>query len=393
MKSSQIAKQQLPSVGFVIILHGDPVFFRDTLASIAKQKCHPDLAWRVYCFDDGTSPVALSQAKQMGCEVFPLPEGSGIASAKLFATNVVKENMIFFLDSHMLLDLHALQRAVDILQSDPTLSGVCGCYRAATASDFDRLRDLKRHVLFEKGDVGREISSKQFTTFSMGLGMLWRRVLQDMPFPSELFLRNLGGEDLPFLVTLLGSGKRLYYSPSVIAVHCHRMVFRDFLRKIHIEVAGRFPVYYWLCVTGNTRVPFLPGFLTFPLLLACLIVLAATAVACRQTGLAVGLFIAGGLFEGVIPARVLFYNKGDWTAAERLSSFLYLMTSEMLTLIYAFTILLPRKVRPGIRHLAWRPSLYFQLLALFASWEGQKLQRNFINIVRLLSICSVKQKG
>jgi len=260
------------SITVALIIHGEPKKISETINSIENQT-YDQRRINMMLLDDGTSPDAKKIIKHKGLKIYNLPNNCNISFAKNFALRNSKDELVFFLDDHIILDKRSISEAIKILNKYPDIAGVCGRYRSATFNDYNILRDIKRESIYKKNDFERFITLKNFTTFSTGIAVVKKSIFLNYDFPEDIFPNDFGGEDVPALITALNEGKRFVYTPGVSGVHEHNLTFKDFIKKMEIEIRGRFSFLYWAGSNPKFRIPYLHGFLNFPYFLTISLIL------------------------------------------------------------------------------------------------------------------------
>ncbi|MHA1303450.1 MAG: hypothetical protein ACTSPI_07095, partial [Candidatus Heimdallarchaeaceae archaeon] len=254
---------------------------------------------------------------------------------------------------------------VEILKKYPELAGVCGFYKSASNKDYNTLRDIKRHSIYKKNDKERIISLKDFTTFSTGIAMMKREVILNFPFEENDFPNDFGGEDVPVLLSCLNHGYKFYYSPKIRGVHEHNLSFKQFIKKMEIEIRGRFSLLFWASNHPEIDVPYLHGFLNFPYLF--LLSLFTTP-----------LFLVHPLFL-IIPLIPFMYEfilslqcfktPVEKSMILKLKATLYVFTSDILSIFCFLQYLICSYKRPW-KNLGFRRFVIFN--RIFLNWERSK---------------------
>lgn len=252
------------TVSVILILHKDPPQLVQVLDCL-KNQSYDKKKTKIICLDDGTSPKSQLKLKQSGVIVHKIPYNSNISFAKNFALIASKDEYIFYLDDRLSLDSNAIEEAVNVLCNNPDIAGVCGYYPAPKLSDWNVLRDIKRESIYGKADKERKITLRNFSTFSTGIGVFRREVLEKFPFPEHDFPNDFGGEDVPVILAALNNDYKFMYSPKIRGYHEHNLSFLEFIKKIEIEVRGRYSLLYWVSNYPHFEVPYLHGFMNFPL--------------------------------------------------------------------------------------------------------------------------------
>ena len=354
-------------VTVALILHGDCPKIRTVVQSILAQHYSKGVV-DILCLDDGTSPHALSALGDLPVRIVELKPRSSISHAKNLALRLATAEFVFFLDDHITLEPGGIAAAMDTFRSDPEIAGVCGFYKCATTSDWNTLRDIKRHSIYGKSTQPRSITLDEFTTFSTGIGIVRRSIFLRFGFPEGDFPPDFGGEDTPALIEALNEGLRFAYEPQLCGRHEHNLSFVQLLRKIEIEVRGRYSLFYWAAGRPNLRVPYLHGFLNCPVLLYVVLGLCFPAVIFFGPGVLVfpllllALELAHSLRCLVTPV--------PYPPKLKLLAALYVLSSDLLTPLCGIQYLFSSYKRPWAR-LGIRRAL--NMGRIFAFWEISKV--------------------
>jgi glycosyltransferase involved in cell wall biosynthesis len=322
---------------------------------------------RILCLDDGTSPRASSILQNMPVRVVELRPGASISHAKNVALRLAVDEFVFFLDDHITLQPGGIEAAMVAFRADPELAGVCGFYRSARTSDWNTLRDIKRHSIYGKSTHARQITLDHFTTFSTGIGIVRRSVFLRLGFPEADFPADFGGEDAPALLEALNGGLRFAYEPRLSGYHEHDLSLAQFLRKVEIEVRGRYSVFYWASGRPELRVPYLHGFLNCPLFLYFSLCLAPATLAWSGWTLLVPSALLA--LEAARSLRCLM-TPVPYRLRHRCLAALYVLTSDLLTPLCGIQYLVSSYKRPYDR-LGFRRAA--TMLKMFLGWELIKI--------------------
>jgi len=336
------------AVTVVLLLHDDPPNIEKTLRSVEAQ-VRPGLSVSVLVVDDGTSPRARHLVSQWTTvDTIDVPAGTSIAQAKNLALHAVATDLVLLLDDHMwLLDASDLAAACREISNDESIAGICGYYRTPHRSDWNVLRDIKRHSIYGKGGSRREISRKEFTPFSTGIALVAKSRGWTPDFPEDVFPRGFGGEDIPALMTGIEAGLRFVYTPALAAHHLHELSFADLARKLEVEVRGRFSILYWMTSPAGIRVPYVHGFMNGPVILYISVALAAVGRSGqrRRRWAVVGALSA---VEAGLSLQCLNAD-GRYDYAKRLQASLYVLLSDLLTPVVALQYAVSSWRRPYSR--------------------------------------------
>jgi glycosyltransferase involved in cell wall biosynthesis len=354
-------------VTVAIILHGDSPHIRRVIESVHAQQ-YSFGRITVLCLDDGSSRHARQALEAMGIWIADLPRPCSISVAKNTALRIARDEFVFFLDDHIYLEASGIATAMEAFRENPQLAGVCGFYRSANDTDWNILRDIKRHSLYGKADRPRYITLEDFTTFSTGIGIIRRSVFVTLAFPEEVFPPDFGGEDTPALIAALNLGHEFAYVPALRGLHDHNLTFPHFLSKIDVEVRGRYCVFYWAAGNPQLVVPYLHGFLNFPLLLFSSIPIGLVVSLIWHPWL---LIVSAALlvFECALSLRCLL-TPVRYRVRDRLLAACYVLASDLLTPLCGLQYLVSSYRRPYRRLEHWR---FLGMLRLFLKWELTKV--------------------
>lgn len=354
-----------PSISVVLILHGEPPRIGETLDSIKNQTYYSEKI-HIICLDDGSSPQALKIIKNKKIKFFSMPKNCNISYAKNFALKTSKDNLIFFLDDHIILDKNSIKEAIRIFKKFPELAGVCGYYESANLKDYNILRDIKRQTIYGKSNKERFITLKNFTTFSTGIAAVRKDVFSGLDFPEKIFPNDFGGEDIPALITALNQGKTFYYTPGIRGIHEHNLSLRDFVKKMEIEIRGRFSLLYWASNNPDFKIPYLHGFLNFPYFFIISLFLALGLLFINKNFLWISL--VPFLYE-VILSLQCFGAKKSIPLIYKLKAFFFVILSDFLSIGCFLQYLVSSYKRPykklGIKR-------FTNINRIFWRWELQK---------------------
>ena len=361
----QNVKSKDPKITIALLIHGEPPKISDTIDSI-KNQTYDSKKITIMCLDDGTSPKAKEVIKKKGLKIYELPKKCNISFAKNFALKNSRDELIFFLDDHIILDKNSVEEAIRVIKKYPDIAGVCGRYRSATFKDYNLLRDIKRETIYQKNDFERFITLENFTTFSTGIGVVRKSVFLNYNFPEDVFPNDFGGEDVPALIMALNEGKKFVYTPKVAGVHEHNLTLRDFIKKMEIEIRGRFSLLYWAANNPKFRIPYLHGFLNFPYFLIISIIFALIFLPISPYFILLPFPFL--LYELILSLKCLTASK-EIPLKYRVKASVFVLCSDLLSLICGIQYLFSSYKRP-YKKLGFRR--FLRINKIFLRWELEK---------------------
>ncbi|WP_067817732.1 glycosyltransferase family 2 protein [Actinomadura kijaniata] len=110
----------------------------------------------VIVVDDGSTDDSLTIAARFPCTVLTSGSNRGVAAARNLGAARATGDVLFFLDSDVVLRDDAIAQAVRLLEEDPSLGSVCGIYTPAPLirdSLVEEYRSLQAHY-WRKSSVG-----------------------------------------------------------------------------------------------------------------------------------------------------------------------------------------------------------------------------------------------
>ena len=357
------------SLTVAIVLHGDPKTIYKSIDSI-KSEIRNDLLVDVLIIDDGTSPNAMSLLKALEIKTHKA-KGCSISYAKNYAIKHSSSDLIMFLDDHMVLKKGWLMEVNGFFNNNENTTGVCGYY-SSSFNDANILRDIKRELIYKKNKLNLSITVKNFTTFSTGLCVFDRQKVLQENYYEELFPPDFGGEDFPVSYRLIERGDNLFYTPKIEATHHHGLNWLTFLKKIEIEVRGRFSIYFWAVSNDRTRLPHLQGFLNFPFLFLIFLLTLPVSI-CYDTYVISALIILSSLVLEIyhtIPVLQRKNCKYKKPLYLHMTAAMYILISDYLSVACFLQYLVSKYKRP-FQEVSFKQFLW--ILNIFFEWEKYKI--------------------
>jgi glycosyltransferase involved in cell wall biosynthesis len=195
---------------------------RACLAAVRDSTVQPH---EVIVVDDGSTDGTCDVAREGGAICVSVPEGPrGPAAARNTGARIATGNVLMFIDADVAVHPDALERMVEYLESDPSVSAVFGSYddRPWHTAAVSKYRNLLHHFVHQHG-------RRNATTFWAGLGAIRREAFSAARGFDETFLQA-SIEDIELGTRLHGAGYRLWLCPDIQGRHMKRWTFTDVLR-------------------------------------------------------------------------------------------------------------------------------------------------------------------
>ncbi len=348
----------------IIPLYNSEESIERVLTSIYRQK-FPKNDFEIICVDDKSKDATVKIVKKFkNIKLIELPYNKGNGEAKNVGASVAQGKILFFLDDHMYLDENALSSLKTLFEKYPNISGICGYYQSDKKTDYNIFRDIRRRTLYKKTDSEKIISLRDFIPFSISIGALRKELFQEKKFPCT-FKQN-SAEDVAFQIEHLNKGRIFLYSPKIKGIHDHNLNIQGIKKKIIIEIKGTGDLlYHSLRYSPKNKIPFLYGFLNYPLSLSINFILLFIHP----------FFIITFLLSLAIELSFLIacFKDKKTNVREKVGAFLYLFASELILKTYYL-----------LYYLAKRYPLFltFSYFRVFFEWEKEKIKTVSIKIFK-----------
>ncbi len=196
---------------------------------------------QVIVVDDGSTDASAEIAARFPCELVRLQKNGGAAAARNAGARLATGDILFFLDSDILMERDTVARILNAFGDDPTLAALFGSYQQNTAPKnfFSQYKNLLHHYT-------HQISSSDAATFCSGYGAIRR----------ENFFA-LGGfresqralEDIEFGYRLHRAGHRVRLLKDLQFTHLKEYSFWGLVRSDVLQRAVP-----WTCLMLERRI-------------------------------------------------------------------------------------------------------------------------------------------
>lgn len=211
-------------LSIIVPVHNNPGDLRDCVTTLIDQ-AGPDS--EIIVVDDASTDETPSVAARLGTRVLRLAKNSGPAAARNHGAGQARGDVLFFVDSDVVLAPGAVDRVRKAFAEDPTVAAVFGSYDAMprAAETVSRYRNLLHHFVHQNGPA-------EASTFWTGCGAIRRTVFNRMGGFDPLSLV----EDIELGHRLHQAGHRIRLDKAIQGTHLKRWTLRSMM---HTDVTRR----------------------------------------------------------------------------------------------------------------------------------------------------------
>jgi len=174
--------------------------------------------------DDGSTDDTLSVATGMGVAVLRLAKNSGPSAARNYGVRHTRGDIIFFVDSDVLVMPGAVNRVIKMFNDRPDVDAVFGSYdvQPRIKGVISQYRNLLHHFVHQKGNPDA-------STFWAGCGAVRRSAFNEINgFDEKHFPRCI--EDIELGYRLRQAGHRIFLDKGLHGTHLKRWTLRSMIR-------------------------------------------------------------------------------------------------------------------------------------------------------------------
>ena len=205
-----------PSITLVIPVYNAESHLGKCLERVALSTAQPD---EIIVVDDGSSDGSAAVAEAAGARVLRTPERSGPAHARNLGAAESSSDVIFFIDSDVLVRVDTIGRVRDNFARDAELDALIGSYDDSPDSpDFlSQYKNLMHHFVHQHGH-------REACTFWSGCGAIRREVFQEHGGFDESYQRP-AIEDIELGYRLTMAECKVMLDPEIQVKHLKRWTF------------------------------------------------------------------------------------------------------------------------------------------------------------------------
>ncbi len=182
-------------------------------------------SYEIIVVDDGSTDNSAEIAREHGVTVINLPQRSGPAGARNYGAQIAKGDILFFVDSDVLVNGETIARVAADFQKNPDISALFGSYDDSPEEKnfISQYKNLFHHFIHQH-------SGSEAMTFWAGCGAIRREVFEKIGgFDHNRYLKP-SIEDIEMGFRMKKSGYRLLLDRDLQVKHLKQWRFLSFLR-------------------------------------------------------------------------------------------------------------------------------------------------------------------
>ena len=166
----------------------------------------------VIVVDDGSTDDSAAISRRFPCRVIQLEKQSGAGAARNAGARVASADILFFLDSDILIEPDTLSLVMNSFRDRPDIGGLfCSYQKDTIPSNFcSTYKNLLHHFI-------HQTSEEEASTFCGGFGALTRDVFLSVDGFDETYKAL---EDVELGYRLMLAGHRIFLNKHIQVTHC-----------------------------------------------------------------------------------------------------------------------------------------------------------------------------
>jgi glycosyltransferase involved in cell wall biosynthesis len=179
----------------------------------------------VIVVDDGSTDHSAEVARRYGARVFKLPHNSGPAAARNFGSKHAKGDILFFIDSDVVINKRTIVQMVQNFDGKSDVVAVFGSYDDCPEEEnfLSQYKNLQHHFVHQTSNV-------EATTFWAGCGAIRKEIFKLMDgFDAKRYSRPCI-EDIELGFRLRKMGYHILLDKELQVKHLKRWTLRSLLR-------------------------------------------------------------------------------------------------------------------------------------------------------------------
>jgi len=196
-------------VSVIIPAYNSEKTIKDCLQSVFNSEYHP---LEVILVDDHSADQTLNKAAGFPCKVVKLSRNLGAATARNQGVEVSRGEILFFLDSDIIIERDTIKKIIETFQNRPGISALFCSYQKNTlpSNFYSVYKNLLHHYTHQ---TAREDAA----TFCSGFGAIRRNIFLEFGGFDE-HCRSL--EDIDLGYRLYKRGHKIYLNKNIQVTHC-----------------------------------------------------------------------------------------------------------------------------------------------------------------------------
>src|SRR5437762_769016 len=175
--------------------------------------------------DDGSTDSTASVVEEAGVRVLHLAKNSGPAAARNCGARHAQGDILFFVDSDVVLAPGGIDRVKRVFDEQPDMAAVFGSYDAnpKAAGVVSQYRNLLHHFVHQNGN-------SEASTFWAGCGAIRRSAFERVGGFDEKQFRRPSIEDIELGYRLRRAGYRILLDKSLQGTHLKQWTLLSFIK-------------------------------------------------------------------------------------------------------------------------------------------------------------------
>lgn len=177
----------------------------------------------VIVVDDGSTDDSAAIARRFPCRVIQLQKQSGPGAARNAGARLASANILFFLDSDILIEPDTLSLIIDSFRDRPEISGLfCSYQKDTIPSNFcSTYKNLLHHFI-------HQTSREEASTFCGGFGALTQNAFLSVGGFDESYTAL---EDIELGYRLMLAGHKIFLNKRIQVTHCKTYSFLGLIKS------------------------------------------------------------------------------------------------------------------------------------------------------------------
>ena len=181
--------------------------------------------YEIIVVDDASTDNSVDVCTQFGVTVFKLEKQSGPAQARNHGAHKAKGDILFFVDSDVVVRKNTIKRVMGDFEEKPEIAAVFGSYDTSPAERdfFSQYKNLYHHFVHQQ-------SSSEAVTFWAGCGAIRREIFLSVgEFDGDKY-PNPSIEDIELGYRLTSEGYKIFLDKNLQVTHLKKWDFINLLR-------------------------------------------------------------------------------------------------------------------------------------------------------------------
>ncbi|OGL50174.1 MAG: hypothetical protein A2161_11020 [Candidatus Schekmanbacteria bacterium RBG_13_48_7] len=186
----------------------------------------PNNKYEIIVVDDCSTDRSLEIARTYTCKTFSTPQNSGAAVARNYGSMQAAGDILFFIDSDVLVEPDVLKKIDEKFSKSPHIDAIVGAYRSRQPNnDFFSL--YQTAFTFYNHE---QCAEGQIFWFWGACGSIKREVFEKIGRFDEKY-SGAGAEDIELGYDLSNQGYTIELDKSISVVHSHKHTFSSIIRN------------------------------------------------------------------------------------------------------------------------------------------------------------------